>query len=51
VTRSEGENQKGKRFSTETPLTHGPDGPTRKALACGGREADGVGWAKVQVGR
>jgi hypothetical protein len=44
-------NQKGKCISVETPLTHGPDGPTRKASACGGREASGAGWAKGQVGR
>jgi hypothetical protein len=26
-------------------------GCARKALACGGREAGGVGWAKGQVGQ
>jgi hypothetical protein len=48
---SEGANQKGKRIPAETPSTHGPDGPTRKASAYGGREAGGAGWAKGEVGR
>jgi hypothetical protein len=50
ATSLEGVNQKGKCISVETPSTHGPDGPARKALACGGREANGAGWAKGQVG-
>jgi hypothetical protein len=42
---------KRKHISAETPSTHGPEGPVRKASAYGGREADGTGWAKGQVGR
>jgi hypothetical protein len=43
TTNSEGVNQKGKRISAEMPLTHGLDGPARKASAYGGREAGGAG--------
>jgi hypothetical protein len=43
ATSLEGVNQKGKRISTETPSTHGPNGAVRKASAAGGREASGVG--------
>jgi hypothetical protein len=44
VTSLEGANQKRKRISAETPSTHGPDGPARKALACReGRSAGRLG--------
>jgi hypothetical protein len=49
VTSSEGMNQKGKCISVETPSTHGPDGPVRKASTYGGREAGRASWAKGQV--
>jgi hypothetical protein len=51
VTSLKGANRKEKHIFAETPLTHGPDGPARKALACGEGRPRGAGWAKGQVGR
>jgi hypothetical protein len=50
VTSLEGANRKRKRISAETPSTHGPDGPARKALACregrsAGRAGQKAKWA------
>jgi hypothetical protein len=42
VTSLEGMNQKEKCISVEMPSTHKPDGPVRKASACGEREAGGA---------
>jgi hypothetical protein len=51
VTSLKDANRKEKHIFAETQLTHGPDGPARKALACGEGRPRGAGWAKGQVGR
>jgi hypothetical protein len=47
VTSSEGANKKGKHISTGVPLSHGPDGPTREATACGGRVGRRGGLGRI----
>jgi hypothetical protein len=48
ATSLDGANRKGKHISTETPLTHGPDGLARKASAYGEGRPTGLAGPKAK---
>jgi hypothetical protein len=48
VTGLKGVNRKEKHIFAETPLTHGPDGPVRKALAYGEGRPAGLAGPKAK---